>query len=413
MTPWWRRGKRITDHLRGLPHDEPLRVDTFPTLRDFSAVYAGRAEPFRRHGIHIRSRPRFDEGHAAPARYRRTVRRFHSLEHHPGRADRRAFRPVRPATRRPKVMALLDKFRQLADAREALARLGEDPFRATIERILSPTEAIVNGRPMILAGTNNYLGLTLDTLCIEAAVRAVREEGTGTTGSRMANGSYRGHVALEKDLADFYGRRWCVVFSTGYVANLGLISALTGPGDVILIDADCHASIYDGCRMSGAEVIRFRHNDVGDLDKRLRRFGGRRANALIVVEGIYSTLGDRAALTEVAAVKEEHGACLLVDEAHSLGVLGERGRGLSEESDVESSVDFIVGTFSKSLGATGGFCVSDHHEAELVRYGSRPYIFTASPSPAVVASTRAALNRIRIEREMRVLMWNNERRQCP
>ena len=306
-------------------------------------------------------------------------------------------------------MALLDKFRQLADAREALARLGEDPFRATIERILSPTEAIVNGRPMILAGTNNYLGLTLDTQCIEAAVRAVREEGTGTTGSRMANGSYSGHIALEKELADFYGRRWCLVFSTGYVANLGLISALTEPGDVILIDADCHASIYDGCRMSGAEVIRFRHNDVGDLDKRLRRFAGRRANALIVVEGIYSTLGDRAALAEVAAVKQEHGACLLVDEAHSLGVLGERGRGLSEESDVESSVDFIVGTFSKSLGATGGFCVSDHPEAELIRYGSRPYIFTASPCPAVIASTRAALNKLRIQPELRVLLWNNAR----
>jgi 8-amino-7-oxononanoate synthase len=178
---------------------------------------------------------------------------------------------------------------------------------------------------------------------------------------------------------------------------------------VILIDADCHASIYDGCRMSGAEIIRFRHNDIGDLDKRLRRFGGRRVNALIVVEGIYSTLGDRAPLAEVAAVKQEHGACLLVDVAHSLGVLGERGRGLSEESDVESSVDFIVGTFSKSLGATGGFCVSDHPEAELIRYGSRPYIFTASPCPAVIASTRAALNRLRIEPELRVLLWNNAR----
>jgi 8-amino-7-oxononanoate synthase len=307
-------------------------------------------------------------------------------------------------------MALLDKFRQLADAREALAQLGEDPFRATIEQILSPTEAIVNGRPMILAGTNNYLGLTLDPECIAAAVRAVREQGTGTTGSRMANGSYSGHVALEKDLADFYGRQWCVVFSTGYVANLGLISALTGPGDVILIDADCHASIYDGCRMSAAEVIRFRHNDVGDLDKRLRRLGARSANALIIVEGIYSTLGDRAALAEIAAAKKEHGACLLVDEAHSLGVLGERGRGLSEESDVESAVDFIVGTFSKSLGATGGFCVSDHYEAELIRYGSRPYIFTASPSPAVIASTRAALNRIRTEPQLRVRLWNNARR---
>jgi 8-amino-7-oxononanoate synthase len=307
-------------------------------------------------------------------------------------------------------MALLEKFRPIADAREALAQLGEDPFRATVERILSPTEAIVNGRPMILAGTNNYLGLTLDTECIEAAVRALREQGTGTTGSRMANGSYSGHVALEKDLAEFYGRRWCVVFSTGYAANLGVISALTGTGDVILIDADCHASIYDGCRMSGAEVIRFRHNDVGDLEKRLRRLGDRRANALIIVEGIYSTLGDRAALAKVAAVKQEHGAWLLVDEAHSLGVLGEQGRGLAEESGVESSVDFIVGTFSKSLGATGGFCVSDHYEAELIRYGSRPYIFTASPCPAVIASTRAALNRLRVDPERRVRLWNNARR---
>jgi 8-amino-7-oxononanoate synthase len=307
-------------------------------------------------------------------------------------------------------MALLEKFRPIADAREALAQLGEDPFRATVERIVSPTEAIVNGRLMILAGTNNYLGLTLDTECIEAAVQALREQGTGTTGSRMANGSYSGHVALEKDLAEFYGRRWCVVFSTGYAANLGVISALTGTGDVILIDADCHASIYDGCRMSGAEVIRFRHNDVGDLDKRLRRLGDRRANALIIVEGIYSTLGDRAALAEVAAVKQEHGAWLLVDEAHSLGVLGEQGRGLSEESGVESSVDFIVGTFSKSLGATGGFCVSDHYEAELIRYGSRPYIFTASPCPAVIASTRAALKRLRVDPERRVRLWNNARR---
>ena len=307
-------------------------------------------------------------------------------------------------------MSLLDKFRPIADARQALAQLGEDPFHATIERIVSPTEAIVNGRPMILAGTNNYLGLTLDTECIEAAVRALREQGTGTTGSRMANGSYSGHVALEKDLAEFYGRRWCVVFSTGYAANLGVIAAVTGPEDVILIDSDCHASIYDGCRMSGGEVIRFRHNDVGDLDKRLRRLGDRRANALIIVEGIYSTLGDRAALAEVAAVKQEHGACLLVDEAHSLGVLGERGRGLSEESDVESSVDFIVGTFSKSLGATGGFCVSDHYEAELIRYRSRPYIFTASPCPAVIASTRAALNKLRMDPERRVHLWNNARR---
>ncbi|MBI2884507.1 MAG: aminotransferase class I/II-fold pyridoxal phosphate-dependent enzyme [Candidatus Methylomirabilis oxyfera] len=306
--------------------------------------------------------------------------------------------------------ALLEKFRQLADAREALTQLSQDPFRVTIERILSPTEALVNSRPMILAGTNNYLGLTFDPECVEAAVRAVQEQGTGTTGSRMANGSFSGHLALEKELAEFFGRRWCDVFSTGYLANLGVIAALTGPGDVILIDADCHASIYDGCRMSGAEVIRFRHNDVADLYKRLARLKERSTNTLIIVEGLYSMLGDRAALAEIAAAKREFGAYLLVDEAHSLGVLGERGRGLAEEAGVEDSIDFIVGTFSKSLGATGGFCVSDHPEIDLVRYVSRPYIFTASPCPSVIASTRVALHKLRTQPELRVRLLNNARR---
>lgn len=304
---------------------------------------------------------------------------------------------------------LLEKFRPLADAREALTQLSQDPFRVTIERILSPTEALVNSRPMILAGTNNYLGLTFDPECIEAAVQAVREQGTGTTGSRMANGSFSGHLALEKELAEFFGRRWCDVFSTGYLANLGVIAALTGPGDVILIDADCHASIYDGCRMSGAEIIRFRHNDVADLYKRLARLKERSTNTLIIVEGLYSMLGDRAALAEIAAAKREFGAYLLVDEAHSLGVLGERGRGLAEEAGVEDSIDFIVGTFSKSLGATGGFCVSDHPEIDLVRYVSRPYIFTASPCPSVIASTRVALHKLRTHPELRVRLWNNAR----
>ncbi|MDE2058353.1 MAG: aminotransferase class I/II-fold pyridoxal phosphate-dependent enzyme [candidate division NC10 bacterium] len=306
--------------------------------------------------------------------------------------------------------ALLDKFRQLADAREALTQSSQDPFRVTIERLLSPTEAIVNGRPMILAGTNNYLGLTFDPQCIAAAVQAVQAQGTGTTGSRMANGSFSGHLALEKELAEFYGRQRCDVFSTGYLANLGIISALAGPGDVILIDADCHASIYDGCRMSGAEVIRFRHNDTADLHKRLTRLGRRCVNTLIIAEGLYSMLGDRAALAEITTLKQEHGAYLLLDEAHSLGVLGERGRGRAEEAGAEDSVDFIVGTFSKSLGATGGFCVSDHPAMELVRYASRPYIFTASLCPSVVASTRAALLRLRTEPELRLKLWTNARR---
>lgn len=306
-------------------------------------------------------------------------------------------------------MALLEKFRRVDEARQALARTGADPFRVTFERVLSPTEAVVNGRRMILAGTNNYLGLTFDPECVEAAAKAVREFGTGTTGSRMANGSFNGHLLLERELADFYGRRWCVVFSTGYLANLGMISVLTGPGDVILIDTDCHASIYDGCRMTAAEVIRFRHNDVGDLDKRLKRLGERRVNTLIIAESVYSMLGDLAPLAEIVALKRKHGAFLLLDEAHSLGLLGARGRGLSEEVGVEDEVDFIVGTFSKSLGATGGFCVSDHDEMELTRYASRPYIFSASPCPSVIASTRAALRILHSRPELRAQLWSSAR----
>ena len=253
-------------------------------------------------------------------------------------------------------MALFDKFKPLADARELLAQSGVDSIHVTMEKVVSATEAVVDGEPMILAGTNNYLGLTFNPDCIEAACRAARELGTGTTGSRVANGTYAGHVALEKELADFFNCRSVIVFSTGYVANLGMLSTLAGPGDVFVIDADCHASIYDGCRLSGADIIRFRHNDAENLDKRLRRLGDKAADALVIVEGIYSMLGDTAPLADIAAVTSKYGAYLVVDEAHSLGVLGgPNGRGVAEEAGVEDKVDFIIGTFSKSLGAIGGF----------------------------------------------------------
>jgi 8-amino-7-oxononanoate synthase len=202
-----------------------------------------------------------------------------------------------------------------------------------------------------------------------------------------------------------------IVFSTGYVANLGMLSTLAGPGDVFVIDADCHASIYDGCRLSGAEIIRFRHNDPADLDKRLRRLGGRIENTLIVVEGIYSMLGDRAPLAAIAAVKRRYpGAFLVVDEAHSLGVLGDHGRGMAEEAGVEADVDFVIGTFSKSLGAIGGYCASDHPELDLIRYANRPYVFTASSSPAIIASTRTALGILSAHPELRQRLWENARR---
>jgi 8-amino-7-oxononanoate synthase len=308
------------------------------------------------------------------------------------------------------VSRLFDKFEQFATARDALGAAGINPTGMIIECVLSPTEAVIDGRQILLVGTNNYLGLTLDPSCVEAGRQALSDAGTGTTGSRMANGTYRAHRLLEEELADFYGYPYGMVFSTGYATNLGCLAALTGPEDAILLDADAHASLYDGCRLSGAAIYRFRHNDVDSLESRLRRLGEQAGRTLIVVEGIYSVLGDRAPLAEIAAIRDRYGACLFVDEAHSFGVYGEHGRGVVEEAGILDSVDFVVGTFSKSLGAIGGFCVSRHEQLTLFRYASRPYIFTASPSPATVATTREALRQIRARPELRTRLWRNANR---
>jgi len=304
-------------------------------------------------------------------------------------------------------MSLFEKFHRIQQIRQELLKTGVNPFHVTVEKVLSPTEAMINGQPTILVGTNNYLGLTFHPDCIKAGQNALAQEGTGTTGSRMANGSFLSHFELERAIADFYKLPYAIVFSTGYQANLGVLSALAGPGDVILLDGDSHASIYDGCRLGGAEIIRFKHNNVLDLEKRLRRLGEQSQKTLIVVEGIYSMLGDRAPLAEIVAIKKQFGATLVVDEAHSLGVLGPNGRGLVEEAGVEQEVDCIVGTFSKSLGSTGGFAVSHHPEFELIRYTSRPYIFTASSCPSVVATTKAALHVIQTHPLLREKLWHN------
>jgi 8-amino-7-oxononanoate synthase len=217
-------------------------------------------------------------------------------------------------------------------------------------------------------------------------------------------------VALEKELATFFSCPAAIVFSTGYIANLGVLSTLASADDVILMDADCHASIYDGTRLGAAQVIRFRHNSPADLEKRLKRLGEQAGRTLVVVEGIYSMLGDRAPLQEIVDIKRRYGASLLVDEAHSLGVLGEHGRGLVEETEVESEVDFITGTFSKSLGSIGGFCVSRWPELEHMRYAMRPYTFTASSSPSLIASTRKALQLLNNGVELRTKLWDNASR---
>jgi 8-amino-7-oxononanoate synthase len=306
-------------------------------------------------------------------------------------------------------MSLLDKLEAVATARKALLPEGIDVFGTPIEEVYSSTEARIDGRRILFLGTNNYLGLTFASECLQAAHAAIDSEGTGTTGSRMANGSYSGHRALERELADFYHCQSCIVFTTGYQANLATISGLAGAGDVVLIDGDSHASIYDGCRLSGAEIIRFRHNDMADLDKRLRRLGERSRSTLIIVEGIYSMLGDRAPLADIIRLKNAYNSTLLLDEAHSLGVLGQTGQGLVEETGLIEGVDFITGTFSKSLGGIGGYCVSNHPQLDQLRYVSRPYIFTASPTPATIASARAALKLLQDGTGLRQQLWKNAR----
>jgi 8-amino-7-oxononanoate synthase len=307
-------------------------------------------------------------------------------------------------------MALLDKFAAAAAIRDQLSSGGKDPTRVEIERIISPTEGLVEGRHTILAGTNNYLGLTFDPDCVQTGKKAIEEQGTGTTGSRMANGSFAAHKALENDLADFYQMPYGMVFSTGYAANLGVLTALLKPGDMVLLDSDAHASLYDGCQMSGASVFRFRHNNLESLEKRLQRLSEKAQDCLIITEGMYSVLGDTAPLAEIVELKNKYGALLLVDEAHSLGVYGERGSGVAELQGVLNDVDFVVGTFSKSLGAMGGFCVSPHPELDLIRYVSRPFIFTASSSPSIIASTSEALRQLQARPELRETLWRNANR---
>ena len=307
-------------------------------------------------------------------------------------------------------MALFDKYAAVAAQYRRLEEAGANPFNVKFEDVLSPTEAMLAGRRTLLLGTNNYLGLTYHPAVVDAANAATRASGSGTTGSRIANGSYGGHGQLEADLADFYGRKHGMVFSTGYQANLGIISALAGKGDHLLLDADSHASIYDASRLGYAQVTRFRHNSPEDLANRLRRLQDEPGDKIIIVEGIYSMLGDTAPLKEFAAVKREYGAYMVVDEAHSLGVLGATGRGLAEQAGVEADCDFIVGTFSKSLAGVGGFAVTDMEGAEVLRVVSRPYMFTASLPPSNIAATQAALQELRSRPDLRRRLNENAQR---
>ncbi len=305
---------------------------------------------------------------------------------------------------------LFSKFDPLIAEREALLATGvRDPYAIVMEKVLSPTEALINGKKTILLGTYNYMGMTFDPDVIAAGKAALDAYGAGTTGSRVLNGTYQGHKECEDALKEFYGTKHAIVFSTGYQANLGMISTLAGKGDYIILDADSHASIYDGCWLGDAEIVRFRHNSVEDLDKRLGRLPAE-AGKLVVLEGVYSMMGDIAPLPEMVAVAKKHGAMILCDEAHGMGFFGEHGRGVFEEAGVADDIDFVVGTFSKSVGTVGGFCVSNHPKFEVLRLVCRPYVFTASLPPSVVATAATSIRKLMHAGEKRAHLWKNSRR---
>jgi len=305
---------------------------------------------------------------------------------------------------------LFSKFDDFIQARETLLASGvTDPFSLVMEKVLSPTRAICNGRETILLGTYNYMGMTFDPDVLDAGKKALTEFGSGTTGSRVLNGTYQTHKECEDALKEFYGMDHAMVFSTGYQANLGIISTIAGKGDYIILDIDSHASIYDGCAMGKAEVVPFKHNDIEAMEKRLRRLP-EEAGKLVVLEGVYSMLGDVAPLKEMVAIAKSYGAMVLVDEAHSMGFIGENGRGVCEEQGVIDDVDFIIGTFSKSVGTVGGFCVSNHPKFEVMRFVCRPYVFTASLPPSVVATAATSIRKLMHGANKRAHLWENSRR---
>lgn len=315
---------------------------------------------------------------------------------------------------RPEVLAaagtdLFSKFDPLIEQRRALLAHGqEDPFSLVMERVLSPTQAICNGRETILLGTYNYMGMTFDADVIAAGKEALDRFGSGTTGSRVLNGTYRGHRECEDALREFYGMDHAMVFSTGYQANLGIISTIAGKGDYIVLDIDSHASIWDGCKLGDAEVVPFKHNDIEAMEKRLRRIP-EGAGKLVILEGVYSMLGDIAPLKEMIRVAKAAGAMVLVDEAHSMGFIGPNGRGVAEDQGCLDDVDFVIGTFSKSVGTVGGFCVSNHPKFEIMRLVCRPYVFTASLPPSVVATAATSIRKLMHGGNKRAHLWENSR----
>ncbi len=260
-------------------------------------------------------------------------------------------------------------------------------------------KVVMEGRDIVMIGSNNYLGLTSHPEVIEAGVKALEQFGSGCSGSRFLNGTLTTHVELERELSEFLNKEDAVTFSTGFQSNLGIISAIAGRTDYILCDKENHASIYDGCRLSFAKMLRYNHSDMQDLERQLQSIDTTNSGILIVTDGVFSMGGDICKLPEIVALAKKYGARVMVDDAHGLGVLGEHGRGTAEHFGLEDQVDIYMGTFSKSLASIGGYMVAKKEVCDYVRHVSRPFIFCASITPASVACARKALEILKREPE--------------
>lgn len=254
-------------------------------------------------------------------------------------------------------------------------------------------EVIMEGKRRIMLGSNNYLGLTTDPDIVAAGIAAFERYGSGCSGSRFLNGTLSLHLELERELAAFLRKDAVVTFSTGFQSNLGIISALVGRNDYVLCDRENHASIYDGCKLSYGKMLRYRHNDMVDLERHLQKVP-ESAGKLIVTDGVFSMGGDIAKLPEIVALAKAYGARIMVDDAHGLGVIGEGGRGTASYFGLEEEVDIYMGTFSKSLASLGGYMAASQEVADYVRHNSRPFIFSASITPASCAVALAALRKL-------------------
>jgi len=304
-------------------------------------------------------------------------------------------------------VALFEKCRAYTRAEEVKAS-GLYPYFKPISAS-EDTTVVIEGQRRIMLGSNNYLGLTHHPKVLEAATRALHTYGSGCTGSRFLNGSLDLHVQLEQALAEFLGQDDCIVFSTGYGANIGMISGILGRNDVVFLDKQDHASIVDGAKLSFGITERFPHQDYAALERLLLKHDPKRGR-LVVVDGVYSMEGDIADLPELVRICRKHGVGLAVDDAHALGVLGPMGDGTAAHFGLQSEVDLIVGTFSKSLASVGGFVAGGDRVINYLRHHSRPFIFTAALPPSNTAGVLAALEVMKQEPERRERLWHNTRR---